>query len=492
MYKSAIRLMVAALMLAGCARTEIKVDSQIALPTQFEVAQQAQGAAEVGQWWQAWHDPVLSDLIKQGLARNHNLAALRANIQAARANAALAMADLGPNLGLVGGVGAHNVDINNPLSAPARSALLHQGVPLIAPEMVSQDSQRNRGSNLRLGFSAGWEPDIFGAKRSDADAAGYAGLGIAEQWRGAQVLLATDIADNYFKMRALEQRLRIGQNSVAALRQLQRYAVGRFHAGQVTDYDVKEVAAKLDAMKAQLATLQAQADVFRRNIAVLAGRIPQGFTLPPPGVDVLTQIPSPPSGQTPLEVLNRRPDVRAQENTVKAMSAKLASAKADLLPRFDIQFLWQSGRIRLDSSLPAFKGLGGLVSGGVTLPIFTAGRIRRNIDMADARLQSALAQYDQSLLQALADVDNSYQMQYSLNRQSRLLDAATGAAMQQADGAQKLFRYGNITLDRSLSARLNAEKMADEQVQARLAEAQNMLNLYKALGGGWSDDGIVP
>ncbi|WP_231867694.1 TolC family protein [Snodgrassella sp. CFCC 13594] len=167
------------------------------------------------------------------------------------------------------------------------------------------------------------------------------------------------------------------------------------------------------------------------------------------------------------------------------MSAKLASAKADLLPRFDINFLWQTGRVRLDSDLPQFKGLGSLVSAGITLPIFTSGRIQRNIEAADARLQAALAEYDQRVLQALADVDSSYQLQYGLHRQNQLLSQAKRQARTQATGAERLFHYGHLTLDRVLSARLNAEDMADKSIQGKLAEAQNLLNVYKALGGGW-------
>lgn len=90
-----------------------------------------------------------------------------------------------------------------------------------------------------------------------------------QQWYGAQMLVASDIAQNYFTVRSLQQRIKIGDHTVATLQQLKRYAQGRFRAGQITDYDVKDVDAKLTAVQAQLATLQAQADAYQRNIAVL-------------------------------------------------------------------------------------------------------------------------------------------------------------------------------------------------------------------------------
>lgn len=490
--KKTLALFTLCMLLSACAHTHIDVATQVALPAQFEHADHTQTATEVGAWWQQWPDPYLQQLIEQGLEHNHNLAALRANLASARANAALARADVGPNAALVGGVGAHDIRLDNPLSDVAMpgggsvaDALTAMGAPMGAQRQHAQ------GNQYHMGFAASWEPDVFGGKRSDADAAEHAALGVAEQWHGAQLMLAADIADNYIQIRALQQRLRIGQSSVATLRQLQRYAQGRFRAGHVTDYDVQEVAAKLSTLQAQQATWQAQIDAYQRNLAVLIGQTPQSFVLAPSSVDVLNTLPAAPAGVLPVDVLNRRPDVRAQASKVRAMSAKLASAKADLLPRFDLQFVWQSGRIRLDSDVPAMKGLGGLVSAGVTLPLFTAGRIQRNIEGADARLQAALAEYDSSILKALAEVDSSYQLQYSLQQQSDWLAQAQRQVQRQATGSDKLFRLGKLTLDRSLAAHLNAQDVTDKHIQSQLATAQNMLNLYKALGGGWQAEAEI-
>ena len=126
-----------------------------------------------------------------------------------------------------------------------------------------------------------------------------------------------------------------------------------------------------------------------------------------------------------------------------------------------------------------------MLSGGITLPIFTNGRIQANINAADARLKAALLQYDKALLQALADVDNSYQAQYELNNQLQLLQTASRQAQSHADNAEKLFRYDEQTLDNALSARLTALDYQQQVIQARLSVAQNLIGLYKSLGGGW-------
>ena len=186
----------------------------------------------------------------------------------------------------------------------------------------------------------------------------------------------------------------------------------------------------------------------------------------------------------------------ARAAEIQARSAQLASAKADLLPRFDIQFLWQTGRIELNSDLAPFNrarsGNGGLFSIGVQLPLFTAGRIRANIQAADARLQTALLQYDQTLLQALADVDNAYQAQHALNAQQQELQQAERTAKQQVRNDRQLFRYGRKTLDTALQSQLSAHSFSQNLLDNQLASSLNLLNLYKAIGSGWQEEGTQP
>ena len=165
----------------------------------------------------------------------------------------------------------------------------------------------------------------------------------------------------------------------------------------------------------------------------------------------------------------------------------MASAKADLLPRFSINFLDNLGRLELNGdAIPAIWNSARILSVGMTLPIFTAGRIQRNIEASDARLRTAALEYDQNILQALSEVDSLYQLQHSLQQQNKALAQSLSQKRTQADGAYKLFQYGQKTLDEAIRARLETYDIEDKQSQGQLAQAQNLLNLYKALGGGWS------
>lgn len=247
---------------------------------------------------------------------------------------------------------------------------------------------------------------------------------------------------------------------------------------------MNEIATQITALQAKQATLKAQADSYQRTIAVLVGQTPQSFSLMK-AANPLAKIPAAPANQLPSQVIERRPDLRANVQQVQAYAAKFASAKADLYPRFDISFLGQGGRIELNNGLSSFKGLAGLVSAGVQLPIFTNGRTQANIDAADARLKAALIQYDKTLLTALSEVDSAYQAQASFARQTALLQKSYAQANKQANDAQLLFKHGEKTLDVAIRAKISALNYQEQIVQSQLAQAQNLIGLYKALGGGW-------
>ena len=453
--------LMAACTLAACQNTTVPLDGRIDVPPQFSQAEAARGSVDIGHWWQSWHDPVLSALVEQGLQQSPDVQIAVSRLNEARATSRMARADLGPQAGLSGSAGIVRGNVDNPLNDNTRASLLG-------------------------GASASWEPDIFGGKRSDADAAAYAALGVQEQLYGAQMLVAGDIADHYFSARAAQKRLQTASRNIAVMQRMAQYVQGRFQAGQATRYEVNEVQSRLAAVRAQQSTIQSEYDAAARAIAVLTGQTPQSFRLPEGSINVLAQQPAAPEGQTPQGMLERRPDIRAHAAQVNAYAAKLASAKADLLPRFTINFLGQGGRIEVDGD-SALKGWGSLLSVGIQMPIFTNGRIQANIAAADARLQTALLQYDQTVLRALGEVDNAYQAQAALERQNRLLADAQQQAARQAADAQKLFRHGNKTLDEALRAQLGEQEMADSLTRSQLARAQMTVNLYKALGGGWNE-----
>ncbi|EHK91207.1 efflux transporter outer membrane subunit [Aggregatibacter actinomycetemcomitans] len=460
---------IAAFITLTACTTSVDLSSKVAMPAQFEKTSNeatAKNAMEITRWWQNWRDPQLTRLIELGLQNNLDIEIAKARLQEAQANSQYTQADLGPKVGVQGSAGMIHSHVENPLT---------------------QRTNDRSGNVQYAGITASWELDFFGKKRSDRDAAQVAALAAQQQVYAAQMLVAGQIAESYANIAALRKQNVLLQQNEKHLLQLKGYAQGRFRAGQANANDVLQVESRISTVQAQQATVNAQIAGNERAIAILIGKPPQGFHLTKSAVDFLGVLPPAPNGVMPGDVLERRPDLRAYRAQVQALAAKLASAKADLYPHFEIQFLGQTGRIDINTDIPDLKGWGNLLSLDISLPIFTNGRIQANIDAADARLKAALLQYDKGLLQALADVDNSYQAQAALNRQTQLLKTAYQQAQKQANNAEKLFNYGEKTLDNALTARLTALDYQNQLIQSRLAGAKNLINLYKALGGGWSE-----
>lgn len=478
LHRSAV--VAAVLLLAACQSTTVDTAPRIALPQTFEHTQAAMGGADIRAWWQNWQDPVLNQLIERALSDNLDIQTAQSRLNESRAVARLARADLRPQAGIGVNASAVRGQIDNPLAADARNTL-----GAIPPVSELGSEQFDIEGNLFSGsLSASWEPDLFGKKSSDADAALAGAQAQLQQLYGVQLLTAADVADRYFQARALQKNLAAAQADTAALQQMLRYINGRFGAGHVSKHEVNEAAAALQSAQAKQHTLQMQFDAQVRAIAVLSGQIPQHFRLPESETDILAQAAAAPSGATPQGLIERRPDLRARAAAVNARAAKLASAKADLYPRFSIHFLGQGNRIEIDSAEP-IKGWANLISVGITMPLFSAGRIKHNIAAADARLQTALLEYDQNLLTALSEVDNAYQAYGSLNRQTEQMAQARDLYRQRAADADKLFRYGEKTLDTAIRARIDSNQAAERLTAAQLARAQALLGIYKALGGGW-------
>ncbi|MBE2895434.1 TolC family protein [Pasteurellaceae bacterium HPA106] len=465
-----------ALLLTACSQTQVPLESKINLPAHFEQVKAGQ-VQNMQQWWRYWHDAQLTRLIEQGLATSPDIAIAQSRLNEARATAQLAQSDLGPNVGVSANVAGQRSRLDNPVGEPYRT-------------LLGQDDHINsKGYGANLGVMASWEVDIFGQKQSDADAASAAARGAQARVYGSQMILASTIAENYLKAAAALEKRALLNSMANTLSKMRQYVKGRFNAGQATAYEVSEVDSKWQAVRAQATSLLAEFNAYERSIAVLIGQAPQGFHLDKTALlgknAILHHLPAPPTGVRPGSLLDSRPDLQGQKAVVEAYAAKLASAKADLLPRFDIRFLGQGGRIELDGDLPTLKGVGGLVSLGVQLPIFTNGRIQANIDAADARLKTALLEYDQTLLKALSEVESSYQLQYALQTQSQKLQSAVSLAQRQAKQGEQLFHYGDKTLDEALRARLEALTLAQNALELRLFKGQNLLNLYKAIGAGW-------
>ncbi|MDU8924443.1 TolC family protein [Pasteurellaceae bacterium LIM206] len=451
--------LLAMLSLTACQNTQVSGQSAVSIPAVF--SHNGTQQTDLTQWWQAWHDPILTGLIERGLKQNPDYKIALSRLNEANANLDYREADKGVNVAANANAGANRRDVDTAFGIDSEGS----------------------ATNLYGGLQASWEPDFFGKKQSDSDAAAFTRDAVQQQVYATQMLISADIAEHYLNARAIQQQQKTAARQIATLESLAKYVKGRFAAGHTTAYEVTETDSQISQAKARQATLQAQYAQEVRAIAVLLGEVPQQFNLPD-GANILANQPAAPLGPTPQGLLERRPDLKAYAYQVQAAAAKVASAKADLYPRFSINFMGEGGRISIDGDT-ALKGWLGMASAGITAPIFTNGRIQANINAADARLKTALLDYDKALLNALKDVDTAYHLQQSLARQIQLLRQAKSQSEQQANDAEKLFKYDKKTLDSTINARLNAINVQNNLIQSELSQSKALIGVYKALGGGW-------
>ncbi len=460
----------AAILLCGCVHPVRAPPSKVAVPPKF-VEQVSAGAVPTGQdlgrWWTVWHEPELDALINESLEANTDIRTAQAHVAEARAMTTVAESALYPTLFAQGTAWGAEADWRAPT------------IPL---PPGSTSSLRNGAYGSLAGLGASWEPDVFGRNHADVATARAVAASTVHSLHGARVTVVADVAENYQEARGLQLRIDVLDRGIATLERLLNYVNARYEAGQAFSYDADLVREQLDLQLAKRPPLLALLDARRRRLAVLSGKPPEATVTLPQMTPF--NIPSAPAGLVPVEVLERRPDVQARSELVRAQAARLQSAKTDLLPRFGINFLGGDGELHFQG-LPHFGATGGLLNLSAYLPVFTSGRIRANIAANDARLDASVADYDAAVLKALEDVEDAYRLRSALDQRSASLSAALSAAHRNEIASTDLYERGRKTFRDVLDDRLSSLNDEDELVQAEMGQATATVQLYRALGGGW-------
>lgn len=483
----------AALVLALGACTTVRVEVPVAnvkVPAQFHYragyggapvapAVPASGAAPAAapqaageslqRWWLSFNDPALTALIERGLQANTDIRVALDRVREARAYQTQAESAMYPTVEAGGAVAREKFNLRNP-NGPTSL-----GWPPVSVPMVRE---------YGVGLVAAWEVDIFGSRRSKADSVTELVNGAHEEVHGAQLLVAGDIAINYFEARGVEQRMEVLKRGIEVTKRLVTYATARYNAGQARRADVLRAQAEAEYTESQWAPLRMLLQHRLHRLATLTGQTAGELReLPPlaPGAGIPATLPS----VLPSEVLENRPDVRGAAYVLRSRAAELGEAKADLFPKFYLGFLGDDGHVH-SSGLPNGGGILQAIGLGVRLPIFNAGRLRGKIAVQDARLDSAAADYERAILQALEDVESAYVARLALDTRTTRLDRAVSYALESAGETEKLYQAGQELLQPALESLGKALQREDELVQSRTARATTTVQLYKAIGAGWS------
>jgi multidrug efflux system outer membrane protein len=467
------------LMVAGCTAGPDYRSPSIAVPSTFSSgADRAGPAPEVASWWTAYGDPVLDGLVARGLAANLDIRQAASRVEQARLQERVVRAEAGPQINASGQAGYSKLSQNSLPSALTSLGTLGSG----SPSTGTGIGLPGEGfSTFQLGFDASWELDLFGGQRRAREAAAARTEAALWSRRDAEVMLAAEIATHYQQYRALQRRIAIADEALAAGREMIALAQARSANGLATTIDMRQQERALEEQAAQRADLAALAAARVHALGTLLGLAPAALELSPPPPEVPAMIDVPPG--LPSELLQRRPDIRAAERRLAAASADIGVAKADLYPKFSLTGALQLASRALTSLVDSDSILAN-GAGRLSVPLL-GGTGRANVALREEQANETLIAYRASVLAALRDVEDALTRLDADRKRAASLRAAAAAAGDALDTRAVRYRNGLIALSEVIEARRSWLGARDALAQAEAAAAQDAAALYKALGGGW-------
>ena len=458
MTKHFVLTALAAAALGGCSMIPTYERPAAPVPAQYAQAPQAASAPVPGDWQQYFTDSRLQQLITIALENNRDLRVATLAIEQARAQYQIQRAAQFPNVGL-GATAARTVGSNGQL-----------------------------GNTYSVGaIASSWELDFWGRVGSLKEQALAQYLASTEGRNAAQVSLVAAVANGWLTLQADEELLAISRRTLATREDSLKLAQLRRDVGMSSDLDLHQVQLLTEAARATLAQQQRQRILDENALALLLGQpLPAELRASLEGSRLANATPMAalPAG-LPSDLLTHRPDIRQSEQQLIAANASIGAARAAFFPTIaltaqagtasnELSGLFKSGTWAFTPSISAL------------LPIFNAGRNQAALDAAQAGRDIAVAQYEKTIQSAFREVADALAGQDTLRTQLQAQQA-------QAQAEQERLRLSTLRYDTGVASYLDlldAQRslFALEQavVQVRLAQLQNQVQLYKALGGGWN------
>ena len=457
----------AATLLTGCKVGPNYRKPVVAAPTAYHgpnenQQDQAQAQAQAASfadlpWWQIFQDPVLQDLIRTTLKHNYDLQTATERITQARAQVMVTRSNQYPQLNVTG----YGTDER-----------AFSGFPF-------------RTKYATYAADATFQLDLFGQLRRATESA-RAQLLSTEYAQKTEILtLVSDVASDYFALLSLDLQLQIARDTVKTQEDAVKLTQSRLEHGVATKLDVLQARQVLDTANAQIPDLERQIGVEEDALSILLGDYPHGVTRGRPLVDQ-PMPPEVPAG-LPSSLLARRPDISQAEQNLISANAQIGVAKAAFFPQINFTGTGggAAGRSTVFTSLiDSNLGTWG-IAGQITQPIFEGGRLRGNLRSAQSQQRQELIAYKQAIQLAFRDVSDAliaYQKYYEVRvaQQNTVQDLSDSVST-----SLKRYRGGITTFLEVLDNQRSLFTAQLTLAQDRGNEFQSLVQLYRALGGGW-------
>ncbi len=458
--KVLLPLLTAAL-LSSCAPSVGLQESGIAAPslwsrmtgTEEAMLVNTPDAAIQHDWWRNFGDPTLDALVAEAVTNNKSLAIARTRVAEARANRGVSRANQLPDITLGGAATRGNQGLSSN----------HKVIDLASADL-----------------SASWELDLFGRNRArTAEAQAILESEEAGQ-RAVMVGLLAELARNYFDLRDFDRQITLTAQNLETQQKTFTLIEAQFAGDFASDFDVQRAGAQVATTQALLPQLEAGREAAMNRITLLLGQVPGTRD------DLLRQAhPMKPLDQkiliaAPAKILATRPDITLAERQFAASISATDSARAELFPDLSLTALFGIQDSNLLTAQPWSVGI------GLIQPVLNFGRIQSQIDAANARQERAFLNYQQTVLEALEDMENALSGYLHEKRRNDALTTATTRNLKSTDLAEQQYKAGYIGLLDLLVAQRDLLTAQSAQASSDALLRKNLINIYTAAGGGWS------
>ena len=473
--RTSLHVLSALVLLAGCAAGPDYHPAQHGVPGTFSPvakanALEADPSVSLEIWWTVFHDSQLSSLIRSAAMSNLDLRLAAARVLEARAQRGVASSELFPHLGSTADY--------------ARSRVSKHSIA--GGQLTGQNRPLENGL-FDAGIDMSWEIDVFGGTHRAAEAANARLGATVESGHAAMVTVMAEVGLTYLDLRGVQRQLSIARDNLRTQEETAALAEDRFKSGLAGELDASRALGEVARTRAQIPPLEEARERALYRLDVLLGKNPGeldamlGDVAPIP-----TAPPRVPLG-LPSDLLRQRPDIRQAERQLAAATAQVGVAAADLFPKF-----YLTGGVGLQSIESADFFTAGSrywsIGPKITWPLFSAGKIRQNIHVQTARQEQAAIVYEKTVLIALEETQTALVAFGQEQERHRALVDAENASRRSFTFAKDRYRGGLVAFLDVLEAERSLLAAQDAVAQGECRLSQNLIRVFKALGGGWSTD----
>jgi NodT family efflux transporter outer membrane factor (OMF) lipoprotein len=425
-------------------------------------------------WWTVFNDPVLNRLVQTAYSQNITLREVGFRVAETQAQRGVVEGNLFPQIQQV------NADYTR--TQRSQETALFPKIPADSPFANLAAPQF---SNWRVGGSLAWELDFWGRYRRAIEGADARLDSSVEEFDEAIVLLIGEVATTYVELRAVEQRLEVARENATLQRESVRVAEARLKAKAAdSELDNPQAKANLGNTLATVEAYEIQRRQAQNRLAVLMGMPPHDLSYMLDGPAPIPRASDVVTVGVPAELIWRRPDVRRAERLVAAQSAEIGIAQSELYPHISINGMmaWEAAKF---SDVFKSSAFGGTIGPSLRWNVLNYGRLLNNIRVQDARFQQLVANYQQTVLQANEEAENAIVAYLHFTDQVKVREESARQAREAERVAQVKYREGEIDFNRLFTVQQLLLGQQELLAVARGNAAQSLVDLYRALGGGW-------